>query len=318
MKVLDALQLFLVLLIVALFVAVPLALIFASGLLGSLASLLSGADLSSLSAEDILSYLQSQGPRAEPLPTDMQRYYSLKNASCAALSGDFLIATHEASDPQVYGLVEHIPKERLAADAVLSLYRSDSLGRIYVKGDMMKLVEEEGNRTTTRIWKGGRFYECDPSCTMSILTDEESDRYYDSLSSMRQDCHHLGGIALPPTVDLPSLLDIESLGTREEGGMRCELFQIAVNRTYAEGLLQGGGLDMDQRSLIWGLSHLDGPLEECLDESTGLPVLRSYELDLTDYYLFDYLPGGRMSLKQDLEMTYYSSDVADSFFDLPS
>jgi hypothetical protein len=135
---------------------------------------------------------------------------------------------------------------------------------------------------------------------------------------MRTRCAHFGKTKLPASVDISRLMKVERTGTKTINGFRCEAFLIRGNSTYAESLLPSNmSLDEDQRAILWLLSHLAGPVEECLDDGTGILVYRNITLDLTGSYRFDYAPGGYMHVNQQTMLTYYTDNVPESFLALP-
>lgn len=265
-------------------------------------------------------WLSSLRPQdgADPLPPGMARYYELKNASCATLSGDFIISTEDRADGTLHLLAVTLPGERDIAERIADGYDISQTTRTYVHGDWMKKAVVSGGEESTTIWKNGRIYECaGTACSMHVMNESESAAHYDSLHRMRSACMHFGKTGLPGHADAQLLLDITGTGAEELGGNRCEGFLIYANRTYAESLLAGGGLSQDQKALLWALSHLEGPVRECLDESTGIIVYRNLTLDLTGAYLFDYLPGGYMRVSQQTRLEYFSDEVPESFISLP-
>jgi hypothetical protein len=123
---------------------------------------------------------------------------------------------------------------------------------------------------------------------------------------------------MPDSVDIGRLLEIRNTGRVERNGFRCENFQIRGNATYAQAILDSNAsLSEDQRALLWSLTHLDGPLEECIDDGVGVAVYRNLTLDLTKSYRFDFAPGGFMRINQQTELAYFTDNVPESFLALP-
>jgi hypothetical protein len=260
----------------------------------------------------------SQANETPPQPAgDLGHYLRLKNVSCQTLSHDFLIVTDDVSEGTVSGLVAAMPEEEDAAASIASSYDFNQTTRTYVKGQEMKKVLVQGSLEHTTIWKDGRIYQCNPECTMHLLGDEGWQEYLDTLSSMRSDCAYLGRTSLPGSVNISRLVSVQNTGRREIGGFRCEDFLITPDKGYAASLLNGTSLDDDQRSLLGVLVHLDGPLEECLDDGIGVIVYRNLTLDLSNSYRFDYSPGGGMFVNQQTSLTYFSDEVPESFLFLP-
>jgi hypothetical protein len=271
--------------------------------------------------DDIAALLGSTTKPVFPaLPPDMQHYYSLKNTSCKTLSENFMIEAADVSDGSITGLITSNPDEEAVAHTIASGYDSVQTTRTYVRGDWMKkaIITPSGNHTT--IWKEGRVYQCNPGCTMDLLGDSGWQAYLDTLDRMREGCRYFGRTPLPAGVDVTRLIKIVGAGRVEMNGFRCERFSIFGNKTYADSLLASSGSSNwsdDQKALLWAVSHLEGPVEECLDDGTGVLVSRSLVLDLTPSYRFDYSPGGGMFVNQQTNVTYYSTDVPVSFFALP-
>ena len=250
-----------------------------------------------------------------PLPPDMARYFELKNRSCATLSKDFLIVTADSASVDVQGLA--IPGEQLAMDMVLSDYLFNDTTKTYLSGERMKLttITPGGNRTV--IWKDGRIYECAPKCTMRLLSPDEYAEYRAGLEGMRTSCAYFGNTKLPIGTNISRLLSITRGGTTEIGGRRCEKFLISGNATYAQ-FLYPDATDGDQRALLWALGHLTEPVQECLDENNGVVVQREVTFDLTNSYVFNFVPGGHMHVTQTTKLVDFYDQVPDSFFALPS
>ena len=272
--------------------------------------------------EDVLAILQGEVPNLpsaqEPrLSPDAQRYFELKNRSCDTLKGPFLIMVHDLSEGSINGLLNSTPGESILAEGILSDFHFNQTTKTYVKGDKMKRVAitEEGEVTT--IWKDGRVYECKSNCTMRLMGSEESAAYYDSLYLMKTSCAYFGKTEMPSSVDMSKLLIIQRTGAIEKGGYSCDNFRISGNKTYLTSL-PPSQFDEDQRALLWLLSNSVEPIEECLDESTGIVVSRNVKIDLTDSYRLNYSPGGYMHVIQQTELLYFTNNVPDSFFALPS
>jgi len=265
-------------------------------------------DFSAISAN------QTQPP-AQALSPDALHYYALKNLSCQTLVKDFMIEAKDVSVGSVQGLTG---AEETLATSMLNEYEIDQTTRTYVRGSMMKkvLITPSGNHTS--IWKEGRIYQCNPDCTMRLLGDAGWQAYLDGLAKMRSGCAYFGRTELPPSINMSRLLKIDGLGRTEKNGFRCELFQISGDKAYAKSLLNSSlVLDEDERAILWLLSHQAAPIQECLDDGTGVLVFRNVTLDLTPSYRFDYAPGGFMRVGQQTDITYYTDSVPESFLALP-
>ncbi|MBD3210616.1 hypothetical protein GF318_04520 [Candidatus Micrarchaeota archaeon] len=253
----------------------------------------------------------------EPLPGDMARYFSLKNQSCDTLSGNFLIVTRDLSQGSVQGLLETVQGEREVAEDVIGGYTFNQTTRTYVRGDMMKIAVEEGGMETSVMWKNGRIYNCTPDCTMRAMDQNDSDKYYERLDRIKNNCAYFGKTRLPEEAGIEKLLDIGYTGRVDTASFRCDNFLISANKTYAREILNSSSnLTSRQEALLWGLVHLDGPVTECLDESTGIIAYRNLTLDLTEAYLFSYGPGGYMKIFQETELEYFTEDVPETYFGL--
>ncbi len=255
---------------------------------------------------------------ATALSADAAFYYRLKNLSCATLSKDFLIVTEDNATSAVVGLVPAIPQEAEVAQSFASSYASDQATRTYSKGDETKKVIASAGNNLTLIWKDGRLYQCAENCTMRLLGQEGWQAYLDSLKNMRTGCAYFGRTPFPPSVNMSRLLSFTWTGKQNLSGFTCQDFLITGDRTYASSLLSDPGLDADQHALAWALAHQAGPMEECLDDGTGIVVFRSLTLDLSGVYKFSYSPGGGMFVNQQTRLTYYSGNVPESFLALPS
>ncbi len=251
------------------------------------------------------------------LPPDAALYYRLKNLSCSTLSADFLIETRDVTNGAVIGLEPAIPQETAVAQSFAGVYDSDQTTRTYVKGEEMKKVITSGDNSLTLIWKDGRLYQCDGNCTMRLLGDAGWQSYLDSLGAMKADCAYFGKTVPPPSANLSRLLSFRLGGRKNMSGFICDDFLITPDKAYASSLLQSQSLSSDQQALLWGLSHSAGPVEECLDEGTGIVVYRELILDLSGVYKFSYSPGGGMFVDQQTRTTFYSSYVPESFLALP-
>src|SRR4029453_15708654 len=94
--------------------------------------------------------------------------------------------------------------------------------RTYVRGDQMKKVFLSGNLTHTMIWKEGRLYQCDSTCTMRLLGDEGWQSYLDMISEMKSGCAYFGRTKLPESVNMTKLLTIKKTGRKSINGFQCE------------------------------------------------------------------------------------------------
>ncbi len=260
-------------------------------------------------------------PHPEPeepqmnLSADAQRYFSLKNTSCTILSKNFLIVTEDITNGTLYGLTPSTAEEFQFADLVAEGYDINQTTKTYLRGDQMKKVVIADGAETTTIWKNGRIYTCKEDCAMKLMDENESEEYYNELHRIRTNCMHFGKTEPPESADLSKLLDIRKTGLMEINGYRCENFLITGNSTYAESLNET--LTEDQRALFWSLAHFDDPVQECLDESAGIIVLRNLTIDLTDSYKFDFQPDGYFKVNQVTRLTYFSDNVPESFLALP-
>lgn len=254
---------------------------------------------------------------AEPLPPAMAGYLALKNRSCDALSGNFLMVTEESSYAEAEGAIPDTPEMRTAVALVTADYLFNATTKTYVRGGMMKIVNVTPQENTTKIWKDGRLYECGRSCTMHLLSDGESAELARRLAAIRTSCAYFGKTPLPAHADAAKLFTVSNVGKAEFSGRRCTCFYITANSSYASSLLESGNLSDGQRTLLWGAAHFHGPVRECLDEGNGMTVLREVSLDLTDAYRFTYSPGGYMRASQQYRLAYFTYDVPESFFSLP-
>jgi hypothetical protein len=237
-------------------------------------------------------------PQAQPqtLSPDALHYYSLKNLSCKTLGVNFMIEAKDITAGSMQGISG---AEETLAISILKEYEIPA-----------------GNHTT--IWKDGRIYQCNPNCTMNLLGDAGWQAFLDSLAEIRSGCAHFGRTELPLSINQSRLLTIEDGGRTEKNGFRCELFLIRGNAAYAKSLMNSSiPMDENQRALLWLLSHQAAPIQECLDDGTGVLVFRNVTLDLTPSYNFDYAPGGYMHVSQQTDVTYYTAYVPETFLALP-
>jgi hypothetical protein len=265
----------------------------------------------------LYSYLQpSPQPTSSPAPpqaTDFTYYFAQKNKSCARLSKDFLIVTADSAYGDVRGLIDR-PGQNDTAESFLSQYEYNQTTRTYVRGDWTKKVLQVGGANHTTIWKDGRIYQCDSNCSMHLLGDAGWQAHLDELSKIKTSCAYFGRTALPKSVNMSRLLSIERAGKATLYGSTCERFLISGNKEYAASLLDSTTLDPDQQALLWSITHLAYPVEECLDEGSGIVISRTVTLDLTKTYKLDYSPGGYMHVVQKTDLTYYTDFVPASFF----
>lgn len=260
---------------------------------------------------------EEKPPPKEILDDDTKRYYYLKNLSCGTVSGNFLIVTNDFSEASIRGLVEHTPEELEIAEGIAAKYSFNQTTKTYVLDEQMKIVAIRDGEESTTIWKDGRIYTCAPSCTMHIMNENESAEYYDRLYGIKTNCAYFGKTEFPASVNMSRLLDIEYAGRFDSAEFRCDNFLITGNKTYAEELLVSGAFTERQRTILWAIANFDGPVNECLDESTGTIAFRNITLDLTDSYKFDYAPDGYMKVNQLTELEYFTNDVPESFLALP-
>ncbi len=247
---------------------------------------------------------------------DTQRYFTLKNKSCQTLSSDFLIVTNDVSDGKLHDLIPVTEAEKTFAQNLADEYDFNLTTKTYLRGDQMKKVLSSNGIELTTIWKNGRIYTCTAICQMRLMDENDSEEYYDKLYEVRNSCKYLGKTELPSSVDLNKLLIIDKKGLETINGYRCEKFWISGNQSYIDSL-NTSPLDSDQSALLWALERLEGPLEECLDESTGIIVERDFTLDLTDYYDLEFDAGGYLQVQQTTELTYFTTTVPEEFLALP-
>lgn len=259
---------------------------------------------------------EQENPPEPALDADTERYFELKNKSCQTLSGDFLIVTDDYSDGRLLDLLPVTEAEETFAESLADEYDFNITTKTYLRGDQMKKVISSNGIELTTIWKNGRIYTCTAVCQMRLMDDEDSNEYYGKLDELRNSCRYLGKTELPDSVDLDKLLIIDKKGLETINGYRCEKFWISGNDSYM-GSLNRTSLDSDQEAIIWALEHLEGPLVECLDESTGIIVERDFTLDLTDYYELEFDAGGYFQVQQSTELTYFTTNVPEEFLGLP-
>jgi hypothetical protein len=258
-----------------------------------------------------------QNESIEPVQDeDMERYFELKNISCKTLTRDFLIVTDDYSDGRLHNILPVNENETTFAQNLADEYDFNMTTKTYLRRDQMKKVLISDGEEFTTIWKNGRIYTCTDSCQMHLMDENESEEYYNTISRFRNNCRHFGKTELPDSVNLTLLFDINKTGVEQINGYTCERFLIAGNRSYISAL--NVTLDPDQEALLWALEHLDGPVMECLDESTGIIVQRNFTLDLSDSYDLEFDAGGYLKVHQLTTLTYFTDDVPWEFFALPS
>ena len=249
---------------------------------------------------------EDEAEPVEILDPDTVRYFGLKNRSCNTLAGDFYITTEDIARGSIHGLIPSTEAEEYAAITIADSFNYNQSTRTYVRGDSMKIVE--GEKTT--IWKHGRIYECNPVCVMSIMTEEDSENYYQKLYDLRTNCAYFGKTELPESVNLSKLLTFEKTGTENINGNLCDNFLIYPDKQYLQSI-------NSTEPLFWALNHLEGPIQECLDESTGIIVFRNLTLDLTDDYLLEFEDDGYLKVNQQTMLKSFSTNVPESFLALP-
>jgi hypothetical protein len=252
-------------------------------------------------------------PLAPSVATSFDYYFVQKNKSCALLSNDFLIVTHDQAYGDIQGLLDS-PGQNSTAAYLLSQYEYDQITRTYLKGDWLKRTVQVGDANHTTIWKDGRIYQCSGNCTMHLLGDAGWQAHLDEVQRIQTGCAFFGRVKLPGSVNMTRLLRVERAGSETLHGSTCEKFLITGDKEYASSLLDSTSLDPDQEAVLWSISHQALPVEECLDEGSGLLISRSIALDLTKTYKLDYSQDGYMHLVQKTEMTYYTDYVPASFF----
>jgi hypothetical protein len=253
---------------------------------------------------------QAEAPHNE---TDLERYFELKDLSCALLSKDFLIVTTDTAYGDVRGLLDS-PGQYETAQYFLSQYEYNQTARTYLRVDWMKKVIQTEGLNHTTIWKDGRIYQCAENCTMHLLGDAGWQAHLDAIDKIRTGCAYFGRTKLPDSVNMSRLLSIVRVGSATLYGSKCERFLISGDKGYAASLLNSTVLEPDQQALLWSLTHLAYPVEECLDEGSGIVLSRTLTLDLTKTYKLDYAPGGFMHVVQQTNLTYYTDFVPASFF----
>ncbi len=246
--------------------------------------------------------------------SDLDKYYDLKNLSCQTLSGNFLTVVRDTSTVNITGLDPKVPEDVFAASLIADKLEYNMTEKTYVREDWVKLVDidSEGHENLT-IWKAGRIYRCDNGCTMNLIENEPE---YGRFSGSGEDCRYFGKTPLPKGVDRDDLFDINYRGKRTTPSSICENFEINVNQSYAEGILEKN-LTERQESFFWALTKVDSPVIECLDEGTGITAHRSLVFDLTDSYLLDFDENGGILIYQKTELMHYQDEVPKSFFNLP-
>lgn len=249
-------------------------------------------------------------PEQPTFDPDMLRYYELKNTSCDTLADDFLIVTDDVAHADIQGLIPATEDEPAFAESMLSEYNLNQTTKTYVRKDQMKKVMIADGNETTNIWKNGRIYTCAENCTMRLMDDQDSEEYYGELDRIKSSCAYFGKTKLPE-----NLLIIEKTGVLEINGYVCENFLISLNSSAIQTLEEG--LDENQTALLWGLIRLSAPVQECLDESAGIIVMRNITIDLTDSYNFEFEENGSITVNQVTKLTYFTDQVPESFFALP-
>jgi len=297
-----------ILLLMALVVFIPAALFFGPAILEKLSAL----EIPEIRPPPPIANGTGAPPAADP---DAELYFRLKNKSCSTLGEDFLIVTNDMSEGSFAGLSA---AEGYVASRMLKPYDYNQTTKTYVRGASMKKVIITGSGNHTTIWKEGRIYQCNPNCTMHLLGDSGWQAYLDGLEKMRSGCAFFGRTPMPDHIDAARLLSIRRTGRVDGEGSRCEGFAISGNVTYARSLLDSGAsMDEDQQALLWMLAHLASPVEECLDDGTGIVVSRKVVLDLAPVYRFDFAPGGFMRVSQTTGLEYFTDEVPESFLALP-
>ena len=140
---------------------------------------------------------------------------------------------------------------------------------------------------------------------MRLMNDEDSEIYHSKLHDIRTNCQYFAKTELP--YNISDLLSFEKTGTKIISGNKCDNFLIAP-----KNLPENSSVD-----LIWALERLDGPMEECLDESTGIVVYRNLTIDLTDDYLLEFQEGGYLKVNQVTTLGSFTTKVPESFLALP-
>jgi len=263
----------------------------------------------------------SQNASASPnLPSgDAAEYLAMKNLSCQTLSKDFEITVHTEAVPAISGFIPNNGQETIVMAGILRTLSFNSTNRTYSKGDEMKQVEIGGTANTTTIWKNGRVYSCKDGCASHLISAKESGDYYDMLYRMRSECAYLGKTPLPPSINVSRLLNIKDSGEKTFGYFTCRDFLIRGDQTYAHALLGNStALNDKQKDLLWNIAHLSGPIEECLDEATGLVILRDMSLDLMRVYDMRFADNGSLTLHQKTELLSFNNNIPESFLAVPS
>jgi hypothetical protein len=249
------------------------------------------------------------------LDADMQRYFELKKESCNTLSKNFQIVTEDIVQGEMKGLLPLNQDEADAVQRIIDAYSFNQTTRTYVRGDQMKRTIISNGTEYTTIWKTGRIYECYENCTMRVMSEKDSEEYYNELDKIKNNCAYFGKTKLPDSVDMSKLLDIKKTDVRDIGSSRCENFLITGNKSYA---LSVNATTEEEQALLWAIANFDGPVQECLDESTGIIVFRNFTLDLTDSYNLEFEEDGYMKVNQVTQLTYFTDNVPQEFFALPN
>jgi len=250
---------------------------------------------------------------------DAAEYLALKNLSCQTLSKDFEIVVHTEATPAISGFIPSNGQESIVMDGILRSLSFNSTNFTYSKGDEMKQVEIGETANTTTVWKNGRVYNCRDGCTSHLISAKESSDYYDMLYRMRSECAYLGKTPLPNSINVSRLLSIKDAGPKTFGYFICRDFIITGDQAYAQALLRNStNLDDKQKDLLWNIAHLSAPMEECLDQASGLVILRDMSLDLTRVYDMRFADNGFLTLHQKTELLGFNNNVPESFLDLPT
>lgn len=259
------------------------------------------------------------GPvQTQSLSQDAAKYFGLKNKSCEFLSGNILFVTKTNSVSEIHAI--KTTEEQYLADYITCPYNSDITDKLYIYNNQTKYVSIDNGTETTIIWKMGRLYACaaNSNCTMHLMDDIESKKYADELFLLRTGCAYFGNTNLPKSIDTNKLFQISSTGSSNFGDYTCDNFLISANRTYASQILAEQNLTEDQTALVWAAAHFNEPVQECLDQATGIIVFRNMAFDLTHSYLFDYELGGYMHLTQQTKLVYLQKDIPEEFLRLPN
>ncbi len=143
-----------------------------------------------------LYYSVVKPPEPEPpepiVDPDMQRYFDLKKTSCDMFSKNFLIVTEDVAHGEMQGLIPATSDEQQIADSIIRQYDFNQTTRTYLRGDQMKKAVLSNETETITIWKEGRVYVCEETCSMRLMSENESEEYYDMLYRIRNDCAYFG------------------------------------------------------------------------------------------------------------------------------